>query len=120
MLIDCTVKRILLDERRNENCRNAQSQAIELEGGANGILPVGIGHLVFLERRKGRRVNVVIRPAVLVVEDDEQALLPQIFVTAYRFINIRNQELAINHVVGRMLIVRLSLKQIKKAWHEER
>ena len=88
--------RSLFDKRRNKNCRNANSKALEVKQRRIERFVTGIDS-------RWRR-HVIVEPAVFVVSDQQQRALPRLLVARDRLVNVINDSFAQAHVVIRMLV----------------
>src|SRR5690242_11459298 len=92
-----------LDVRRNEDCRNANTQAIEGKGHTGaGIARLG-GESVC---RTGGRDDVVVSATVFVVNDEQSRALKESIVLPDSVVDHRDKALAFSHVVRWMLVGR--------------
>src|SRR5438445_5644785 len=80
--------------RRHKQGRHAHPEAIEC-----------VLLLVVVRWRRGRRTDMVIEAAVLIVEDNEKRTLPENVVCPERIVDVRNQLLAAHDIMWWVVVV---------------
>ena len=105
-----------LDIRRHEDCGYTDPQPIKLKFQSRDPSCGGCsGKAIW---RAGRRNDVIIEPAMLIVDNQQRGTLPKFRVDADCVIDLRNEVFAFQHVMVGMLIAGEQLPASRTGWSE--
>src|SRR6266478_4227711 len=113
-----------LNERRDQNRGNAHTQAREIKWGIEGCRGI-TGPFYSVRIRDGGRRHVIVKPAMLIVDDYEQSGVSHLGISPNGFESPLNERLARFYIVIGMLVaggkgrLPIAARRIRKAWLEE-